>query len=148
MWAFSRNQQVQAGDSFRQELEEKRCSDSLPPRDRRQGPHRGAGERGGRVGEIVCLVLLASPCCFSHFLLLLLENKQLLGAEREAVGEEVGGRACSPGTARQLARPAQADPLPRMLGAEAGARKKERLKVCLAWCQHTHTATTSSSPEG
>lgn len=88
MWAFSRNQQVQAGDSFRQELEEKRCSDSLPPRDRRQGPHRGAGSR---VGEIVCLVLLASPCCFSHFLLLLLENKQLLGAGREAVWEEVGG---------------------------------------------------------
>lgn len=43
MWAFSRNQRVQAGDSFRQELDEKRCLYSLPPRDRRQGPHRVAG---------------------------------------------------------------------------------------------------------
>lgn len=48
MWAFSRNQRVQAGDSFRQELDEKRCSDSLPLRDRRQGPHRVAGEQGRR----------------------------------------------------------------------------------------------------
>lgn len=145
MWAFSRNQRVQAGDSFRQELDEKRCSDSLPLRDRRQGPHRVAGEQGRRD----CLSGPSSqPLLLFSFPAPPTGEQTASGCRERGSGGGNGGRACSPGTARQLARPAQADPLPRMLGAEAGARKKERLKVCLAWYQHAHTATTSSSPEG
>jgi hypothetical protein len=84
---------------------------SLPPRDQRLGPY--------RLVRAASQALLASPCCLSHFLVPSTGDQTASGCR-----EGNGGRACFPGTARQLARPAQADPLPRMLGAEAGARKK------------------------